>query len=67
MQYLQKRSIKRGELLTSIKLERQFFDRIDAAAAATGQRWTDLVRAILREKPQGQSNASWLRVSLLEI
>ena len=65
MQYLQKRSIKRGELLTSLKMERQFWAEIDRRAAAKGQRWTIFVNALLAQRPPGQSRASWLRVSLL--
>lgn len=65
---MQKRNFCAGNnLKTSIRLEKQFFDRLDQLAKQAGASWRDYTLALLENKPQNVSRSSHIRVSLLEI
>lgn len=59
---MKKRAFKR----TSLRLEQDFWKKLDSCAAASGQRWQELVNSLLLDKPPSVSRASWLRCAMVD-
>lgn len=50
---------------TTLRLEREFWERIDHLADSSGLTWRDWVARVLADKPDGVGSASWLRVTCM--